>query len=412
MLRRVEFWLMVAVAAAMFGAAIIGRRVAPSASLLDERRSAMLSGPLGAKALAELLDRLGLAVELCHRPLFDWGSDRPDRGREYLALLDIDIPLTDAELRTLRNAVARGHGLLLAGANDVERCFAYRTTKLGRFESDSSVAVVISQGIDTLPAVSAILERVATDSLSEVVKSLGCDILFPTKTDTLLATVDGQVVAVRLSFSQGGTAILIADSRLVTNRALRETDAGLMVVPWVMQLEPKRLEIDEYHHGFQGRTSIFTAAWHWMYRSPLGWVILQLSGVALLALALSAIRFGPARTAVTRERRSALEHVDALAVGLQRAQSGNTAVTLIASGLRRRLGRAGSVQGGHQTLVDWLAKLGRAVHNTEARRKLERLTSLVREPGGDQYILEAATSVEDVWTAMGQHNEPGRSSKP
>ncbi|UCG87006.1 MAG: hypothetical protein JSW71_00200 [Gemmatimonadota bacterium] len=413
MLRRAEFWLLLAVAAAMFGAATIGRRVAPSVGLLDERRSASLSGPLGAKALAELLERLGLEVELRRRPLFDWGSDSVEfRGPDYLALLDVDIPLTDAEQRALRNAVARGHSLLLAGANGVERCFGYQTRHLGRFESDSSTALAVPRAIDSLPDVAVILERVTTDSLREALSSLGCDILFPMKTDTLLATLSGQTVAARLWFSHGGTVTLIADSWLVTNRALRETDVGLLIVPWILELEPNRMEIDEYHHGFQDRTSIFTAAWGWLYRSPLGWGILQLSGVALLTLAVAAVRFGPVRAVVKRERRSALEHVDALAAGLQRAQSGSTAVTLIAGGLRRRLSRIGTMQRGHETLADWLVRLAFPVRTAEARRKVKRLAWLVREPGGDQHVLEAATAVEDVWEALGQHYKPDGSSKP
>jgi len=413
MLRRVEFWLMLAVAVAIFGAAIVGRRVAPSVSLIDERRSALLSGPQGARALAELLEHLGWTVKLRRRPLFEWGSDSVDaQGFGYLALLDVGIPLTDAERRALRNAVSRGHSLLLAGATGVEQCFGYRTGGLGRFGSDSSVAPAAPQGIDSLPAVAAIVERIPTDSVVEAVRSLGCDILLPTRADTLLATLSGQIVAVRLSFRSGGTVTLIADSWWVTNRALRETDAGLAVVPWIMEPGWSQLEIDEYHHGFQDRTSILTAAWHWAYSSPVGWAILQLSGVAVLALALTAVRFGPAQSVVTRERRSALEHVDALAVGLQGARSGSTAVTLIAGGLRRRLSRAGTIQRGHQTLVDWLAKLALAVHSTEARRKVKRLMWLVREPGGDRHVLEAAVSVEDVWEALGRHNKLDRSSKP
>jgi hypothetical protein len=413
MLRRFEFWLVLAIAVAIFGAAIIGRRVAPSATLLDERRSAELSGPLGAKALADLLERLGLAVELRHRPLFDWGSDSVDvRGPDYLALLDLDSPLTGAEQSALRNGIARGHSLISVGTNHIERCFTYRTRHLGRIEDDSSVALARPLGIDTLPVVSTVLEQIPRDSLGEIVGSLNCAVLFPTETDTLLTTVNGQTVAVKISFRNGGTVTLVADPWLVTNRALRETDVGPLIVPWFMAAEPTRLEIDEYHHGFQERRSILAAAWDWMYHSPFGWTLLQLSIGALLTLALAAIRFGPARTIDMRESRSTLEHVDALAAGLQQARGGSTAVTLIANGLRRRLSRTGTTPRGSQTLASWLAGLAPVVDATGARRKLRRLAWLVREPGGDEHVLEAATSVEDVWNALGRHNKPSRSSRP
>ncbi len=410
MLRRVELWLMLAVTVAMFAAAMIGRRVAPSSSLLDERRSAELSGPFGAKGLAEALTRLGMVVELRHRPLFDWGSqDLVSQQAEFLALLDVSLPLTQEEQRRLRNGVARGHSLLLVGVNGVERCFGYRVRYLDRSFSDSGAVLVTAAGIGSLPAVDAVMEPIPVDSLAEATESSGCSPLLPTQIDTLASTVDGEMVAAILSFRPGSTVILIADSWLVSNRALRETDAGLLVLPWLLDSGLGHIEIAEYHHGFQDRKSVFAAAWSWMRRSPLGWLILQLSVAALLVLGLVSIRFGPALAVVERKRRSALEHLDALAIGLQRAQGSNLAVNLIAEGLRRRLTRSGTVQLGRKNLSDWLATLALAVHTTDARRKVKRLSWLVREPGGDEQVLSAAAAVEDVWEALGQQKKQNRS---
>src|SRR5438034_6802331 len=57
-----------------------------------------------------------------------------------------------------------------------------------------------------------------------------------------------------------------------------------------------------------------------------GWAILQLLGVALVALAVAAVRFGPARSVIERRRRSPLEHEEALAAGLEGAGGVDTAV--------------------------------------------------------------------------------------
>src|SRR5205807_8023245 len=79
---------------------------------------------------------------------------------------------------------------------------------------------------------------------------------------------------------------------------------------------------------------------------PPGWATLQLLGVALVALAVAAVRFGPARSVIERRRRSPLEHVEALAAGLEGAGGVDTAVGLTVSGLRRRLGRVGLLPAG------------------------------------------------------------------
>src|SRR5437867_179509 len=89
------------------------------------------------------------------------------------------------------------------------------------------------------------------------------------------------------------------------------------------------------------------AASSWRRRIPCsrpsaaGWALLQLMGVGLVAVAMAAVRFGPAQAVIDRRRRSPLEHVEALAASLEGAGGVDTTVALIVAGLRRRLGRAG-----------------------------------------------------------------------
>jgi hypothetical protein len=194
----------------------------------------------------------------------------------------------------------------------------------------------------------------------------------------------------------------VADSRFVSNQVLKETDAGLLVIPWILAEDPARIVFDEYHHGFRSGSSMFGAAWEWARRSPLGWVMLQLSTVALLWLGFVAVRFGPAIPVVERRRRSQLEHVDALAAGLDRAHGYQTAVTLFASGLRRRLSRAGSLGRERRSVGDWIESLPLSVRTPEARRMAERLAELLAESDGGDRAVEAASTVEDLWQALGQ----------
>jgi hypothetical protein len=407
MLRRGEFWLVVLVSVGIIGAALIGQWTAPSGNLLDFRRSAMVRGPDGAAGLADVLERLDVDVELRRRPLFDLAEDSSLVNRDLLVLLDVTFPATSVEIEEVRNAVARGGSLFLAGENDIERCFGFKTASVEDRGDDSNTTLARPQGIDSLPTVYYVVERIPSDSIyvndqSEEV----CAVLFPRSVDTLLTTVDGKAAGLRLRFREGGTVTIVADSRLVSNESFKETDASLLIVPWILAGDPRKVVFDEYHHGFQDRQSIFAAAWHWALASPAGWTILQLSIAALVALAFMAVRFGPALGAVDRKRRSAMEHLDALAIGLERANGRDAAVELIAGGLRRRLTRTGTSPRGGERINDWLTRLSLAVHTPGARKNVTRLASLVHETGSDDDVLDAAIAVEEVWEALGQRSRP------
>ena len=137
--------------------------------------------------------------------------------------------------------------------------------------------------------------------------------------------------------------------------------------------------------------------------------MLQLALVALIAVGVAAVRFGPALSVVERRRRSPLEHLDALAIGLERSEGRDIAVRLITSGLRRRLSRSGhAIRSVSGDMTQWLGSLELAAHTPEARGALRRLGSILRIRGGEEQVLDAATVVEDVWEAL----RPTRTRKP
>src|SRR3989475_4876256 len=102
-----------------------------------------------------------------------------------------------------------------------------------------------------------------------------------------------------------------------------------------------RVAWDEYHQGFGKERSILGVLVGWLAGTPGGWALLQLVAVGLAGLAVAAVRFGPARPVLERRRRSPLEHLEALAAGLEGAAGVDTSIGLTVAGLRRRLGRAG-----------------------------------------------------------------------
>ena len=388
-------------------AGVAGTRTAPSEELYDQRRSTYLTGPEGAKGLAQTLEALGMVVEERRRSLFGLTEDTAEL-LPTIALLDVDLPLTGVEWAELSQHVQQGGILWLVGSNGVERCFGASV----EFRHDAS-AIAVDDSL-MLPDVDAVItdsdvsERGSEATQQE--EGIPCVVPLARVVDTLMTTTDGEVVAWWIAYAGGGSVFMLADSRLLSNEVLRETDAGVVILPWLIERGGRLVLIDEYHQGFGEGGSIFLAAWHWTRTSPSGWVLVQLGLAGLLALAVSAIRFGPAIQVIERRRRSALEHLDALAVGLERAGGHDTATALIAGGLRRRLATGRGIQRLEpKEYRDWLGSMMLAARNDEARAAVRKLSRLLQGQGGSERVLGLATTVEDVWEAMRPSGQPRES---
>lgn len=413
MWRRPELWLGLLLAVAVTIVVVAG-----GAGLVqewqDQRRSIRLSGPAGAKGLAQVLDRLGVPVERRERPLFDLAMDTGSGSPpELLAFLDIFVP-TARELEVVRRYVAQGGRVFVAGYTGIERCFAWRSAPVGDSEVElDTVAVDVRDAGWTVSPAERVLVRMPLESLTVGDRSARrgppCPPLFAVAAETLLATTDGRPVALALQFRGGGRATLLADSRYITNRQLKRSDAALLVIPWLLADRPRRIVVDEYHQGFTSGASLPGAAWRWLWSTPAGWAMLQLCAVGLVWLATVAVRFGPAREVVERRRRSPLEHVEALAAGLEGAGGVETAVGLTVSGLQRRLSRTGQVPRGN--LQQWLAALELALPGARGRGAARRLKDTLTKPGGDERVLAAAQAVEDVWEELRPRATPAGSWK-
>jgi len=212
--------------------------------------------------------------------------------------------------------------------------------------------------------------------------------------DTLLATSSGVPVVVRLTPDSGGRVTLVSDGTLFTNRSLRSSAAGEFALG-LIALEQPRVMFDEYHHGYGPSGGMLAALRSWSARSPLGWALWQLIGVGLLAVLAASVRFGPARGAIERRRRSPLEHVRALATALAAARGRDVAVGLLIRGLRRRLSRPGDAPRADPAV--WLDEIAGEVRTPRAREGIEALRGLVRGPASTGAVLRAALAVEDVW---------------
>ncbi len=403
---RAEIGLALALAAALGIALVAGRRTAATPTL-DTRTSTHVSGPRGARAVYDVLARLGWPVARRRRPLFDLADERPS-GTALLVVLDPPRPLDPAELEAVVAFVERDGAVLAAGpAGGITACAGWRTRSAGARWGDSMA--VVAPGGRRLPLVRRVLALPGADTTdlprlergfgAQPFAPTGCKAMVAIATDTVLRLADGRPVIARLRYPGGGQVILAADPGYFTNRAWRDTDAAFFLLPLLTPGaspgSPGSIVWDEYHQGEGQSGSLGRAAGTWLVGTPVGRGLIQLAVVALVALAVAAVRFGPARPVVERRRRSPLEHVEALAAGLEGAAGVDTAVGLIVTGLRRRLGRAGHLASGDARV--WLATLELVLPTPRGRQAAGRLQAAIRQPGGAERVLAAAHAVEDVW---------------
>lgn len=396
MTKRSEVWLIVGAAAVLAVAAAIGTASAPRGMSFDPRLSTRLTTPAGAAAFRTLLTKFGVDVGERLRPFFDLDRMRADPGL-LLFIPDPAGALTEPEVRAVRHWVERGGRLLLAGRSGVERCFGYVIRTL-----DFAPPAPWQPGEDlvvrrTLRARAALRRPDADEQDSALARPTACPLLKPATTEDLWTTAKDDTVAVRLRFAGGGSAMLVADGSVFSNRSLRATEAGPLVLGWIFGDRPRLVLVDEYHQGFGRAGSLMGATFEWALSEPAGWMVLQLMFAGLALLSVLAVRFGPAIPAVERRRRSPLEHLDALAAGLERSGAGLTAIRLIAAGLRRRLG--GGPLKAADTLA-WLDALEAGAQRPRAREAVQRLKSRVRQGASGADVQGAANAVEDLWQML------------
>jgi len=420
--------LLLSVALAIAMAAGGGRR---AFTPQDEPPSTFRTGPSGGRAPYDILGRLGVPVERRRTPLFDLARQEQRRPAVLLVVSPVRW-LEAAEREAVAEYVGTGGGLVAVGyAGGLTECLGWELAQpdsAHRVGRDSAL-IAAPPGAYRLPPVTRVLRPLQPDTaaagakrraelrklgrpgVGRLVTEVGdCAAAERSGTDTLLTTVAGEPVVLRLRFLGRGTALLVADDAYFRNAAWRTSDVPVVLVPMLVPPPGQRgrLTWDEYHHGYDTGGSLVGAVLAWMSRTPAGWALWQLTAVALLWLTVAAVRFGPARAVLDRRRRSPLEHVDALAAGLDGAAGTEPAVALVISGLRRRLSRTGQLPRGEA--VQWLANLELALPTLRGREAVRRLQDLLTKPGGAERVLGAAQAVEDVWEELRPRATPAASS--
>jgi len=374
-------------------------RTRRSAVSRDTRPSTFLAGPGGARALLESLQRLNVPVRrfrLRPREL----PSLQDGTRQALVVLDPSYRFSPPELSAVL-VFGRKADLVLAGenANNLMRCFGYEVRR--RVIDSVQVSPPGREIGPGSPWVRATFRP--TNRATVVDSSRAMDVAYTTCTvplvkriDTLLVSATRQPAVLRLHRADvDHQVILTADADLFTNRALRRDDEAGPFVLALVRDQYDRVVFEEYHHGFGAAGSLAGAVLAWSKNSAWGWAVWQAAVVGLLVLFFGAIRFGLPKPAISRTRRSPLEHVRALATALASARGHDVAIAAIVRGLRRRLlPPALRARGNwHQ----WLLRFGESTRSARAREALTKLESLTRPGQPSTAVLRAAHAVEDLW---------------
>jgi hypothetical protein len=370
----------------------LGRARRPP-QLGDRRPSTFLTGPAGARGLADALEQLDVRVERWRGRLRELVATPETDAVRTLALLDPGRGLEATEVM----AVAGWHqeesgGLILVGpgTDPLMQCFGWATGQVS-----FSPAAVHPPGDAVLrPAeIGLFLVPDSTVVTADPGERL-CEPVSVQSVDTVLVADDGRVAVVRMNlFNRRAPVVLMSDADLVRNRTLRDSDIG----PLVLRLFAEEHDIvifDESGHGFGTSGSLAGAVLAWSRRSPWGWAVWQLSAVGLLALLAGAVRFGPVRSILERRRRSPLEHVTALATALTAARGHDVAIAALVRGLRRRL-VPNSPSGSDP--APWLRELSAHAPTPAARERAERLLGWTRPGQPAPAVLAAAVTVEELW---------------
>jgi len=391
---RAELGLALLLALGIAVAVVAGNRTGAPAPAY-EPASTLASGPEGSRALFDVLRAMGLTVERRRSPLFDLnGGGAPAPG--LLVLAAPERPLEPAELRQVGKFVRGGGALLLAGnTGGVGPCLGWVRSAEAAASRRDSFPVAPAFGRE-LPAVAAyLLPR--RDSVAPGAPA-SCPVLTAAATDTLVRTRSGRPVMMDFRYARGGRILFVADDGWLRNAAWRNTVVPYALVPLIAQAARGRtVAWDEYHHGYE-RSGTAGVVLRWLMGTPAGWVLAQLLAAAVLALALAAVRFGPAQAVIDRRRRSPLEHLDALAAGLESSGGSSTALGLIVGGLRRRLSRTGQMPRGAPD--QWIASLALVMPTPRGRGAVRRIREALTQLGDGGQVLAAANAVEDVWQEL------------
>lgn len=362
------------------GAIIIVALITPEATggrTGDSRLSSRSTQPQGASVLYELAGRLGWRTSRRVADSIPLG----DTSSVHL-VLDPIIPPSELETRDVLDRVRRGAGLVFVLGSGPMADSLGLGSLVPRTGTVIGAAQILVSTSGTLVADSI----GACDRHNEGVLSAGLP-FWPDRQTHILAlrwkgvqppgsqtlasvkTVSGVLgdqLPAAIGFPLGrGRVAVAADPDLLRNDVLRVCRwgadvAALRILEYVSDGAPgggrrQRLVFDEYHQGYGEQPGTMRGIFMYLGRTGSGHVVLQLAAAGLVLLLAMGPRLLPPRVAERIERRSPLEHVDALARAYRAVGATRTATARLVHGVRRRVEHSLGSQGGATTDATFLA---------------------------------------------------------
>jgi hypothetical protein len=290
----------------------------------------------GARGLHDVLDRLGFRVRRGLRPM----RESLDAKAVYLVLFP-SIDLTANEVHNLLGAVRAGAGLVVSPVSDTRLTDSLRLVtepaRMARRGETPRIRDVTSTDPERRWVRLVLREpHPRSDSTSAFTP--------PANSQTFLdvQTTEGrQPVIVGLPFGRG-RIVVAGELDDFTNERMRQADTGVRVVrmiEWLMAGDTSRpIIFDEYHHGFGRHADLFGVTRRALTDTAAGRMALQVALAGLILLLALGVRPIKPRPRTHIERRSALEHVGALARAYAAVRAVPRSTRLLVRGLRRRHG--------------------------------------------------------------------------
>jgi hypothetical protein len=321
----------------------------PSSDLnTDYHLTTYSTGPGGAKGLYEVLGRFGRPTERRQTPF----TGALDSNVVYAVLGGPDA-MTGPESRALLAAVRRGAGLVyLLDGGPLEDSLPLRradtTGRLAAIPAADTAGCVNESGAVTYFLVAAGLALTPMNSSVSITDdSVRATVNLPLDTTVFVSVNVGtrrhrllKPAMVGLAVGRG-RVVAVSDAGIMSNDVIRVCKFALgprvlAAIDYASAGQRRLVVFDEYHQGYGDHPSGMGALTRFLTRHPVGHSVDQLAIGALVLIMALGIRAIAPRTVPTIERRSPLEHVDALARAYEQVRATRTVATRLVKGLRRR----------------------------------------------------------------------------
>jgi len=363
--------------------------------------STFSTGPGGAGIAFELAERMGWKPERRLDPL-----DSTAGARRVDVVLAPSVALGSHEVHRLLENARAGGGLIASLDGDDELA--------------DSLGVEGGNG-------AALLDATATDCPDDRVSAARAFISIPPDAreveapkhasgavTTLLSanrTRVGAPMSGAIGFPLGaGRVVVVGSSSVFSNAAVRycRWDADLAVarmfafVRLANDAHPV-LIFDEYHHGYGVHGGSLRAATAYLGRTSSGHFLVQALVAGLILLLAKAPRPLLPREAAQIQRRSPIEHADALGRAFEDVGATRTATARLLGGVRRRVGRAVAVSLG-ATDDEFLTLVERT--NPRLSDSVRQVRSALDQPVVPQQFSLAGTALDKIERALTRDETP------